>query len=292
MPWLTHRVLRKEASFKLVPNEWFNLETKTGIRGWNSPKFVISVNKYYSSFGTIDTMCKIIPSTYPTFYLSNVERMEAGSEITVYVIEGNEDTINYNLNAGWTETFRIRDNNIYQAEINAGNNWTINVPSNFIGKEYDVLYFIKSVYFDIRTFFYEFISTKNANNTLSTQLNCRKGVILEETNTSNSYSATRNKVVYWCLNFTGVFGTGTGTYNNTIVVYVNGVRYDFPSSSTAIKPVILQGSNNNSLSFSYSVPNNASANAKHILSYLTTTNYTTEQINNFSAIITLIKKGV
>ncbi len=302
MAWLTHRVIRKEASFKLAPNEWFNLETKTGIRGWNSPKFVISVNKYLSTYGAVDARCEIVASTYPTFYLSNVDRMGAGSEITVYVIEGNENTINYNLNAGWTDTFRIKENTIYQYEINSGNNWTIAIPNNLIGKEFDILYLPKKVYFSKTTFGYEYQFTKNANNTISFKLQETRGNIFQKSfyvDRNKYFSTSLKNIIYWHSSIYSSDSSESRGGGEYLTININGAtnrmyRPIYGSYSVSlpgwvgwIPSFISTLSNYKDFNFSCSFDKSA-INVNYY--YATTDSWNKRYLNDFNSVIYFIKK--
>lgn len=305
MSWLTHRVLRKEASFKLVPNERFNLELKTGIKAWNSPKFVISVNKYLSTYGAVDARCEIVESGYPNFYLSNVERMGAGSEITVYVIEGNEGTINYNPNTGWTETFRIKENTIYQYEINSGNNWTVPIPEDLIGKNFDILYSPKNLHLNKLTFGYEYISSKIGNNIRIT-LKERVGKIIKEQIPLNYNVPSLSKTYYNCLYLvykpTGAHKRSTS--NSTITININGQQYIGNVSEAYVQNYNFQSYT--SVGWFCDLPSLLCLDKDvHIygsmggggcvygdIIYATTANYTEIFVGDFSATITLIKKEI
>ncbi|MGL4425952.1 MAG: hypothetical protein ACRCZ1_04095 [Cetobacterium sp.] len=220
MGWIKIRAIRKEAVFSVTAGEIFNLESKTGKRFWNDPKFLISIPNYESKKGSVDTRVKIQLTSYPNFQAVATDVTNNGSMVMdVYVTEGDGES-NFSYGSTWSNTMKIEPRHTkFIQKINKENNFSLTVPYNMFGN-YKVFYMFNSVSFDKTMFAYDILHTKSGN-TFNFKVNVKNAVTKNSIISGRSFTIP-NPVFISCSYV--AYSNNHGIGANLIYLYENGAR--------------------------------------------------------------------
>lgn len=218
MGWIKIRAVRKEAVFSATIGETFNIETKTGKRFWNDPKFLISIPNYESSGGFVDTRLSIDNVGYPNFRVTNNGDFSSNVSIDIYVTEGDLDTISPN-GTNWKNVFRLDGSSRKEIHsLNPSNGFTANLNNKFSGN-YKIFYSFKRTNFPRNMFGYN-ISHSIDNKILRVNVN-GKFANMRQGSVQNS-SITISKPMFCGINFMGLtFGSTNDQTPKTVNGYFN-----------------------------------------------------------------------
>ncbi|MGL4210660.1 MAG: hypothetical protein ACRCRT_03845 [Cetobacterium somerae] len=218
MGWIKIRAIRKEAVFSATIGETFNIETKTGKRFWNDPKFLISIPTYESSGGFVDTRLTIDSVGYPNFRVTNNGDFSSNVSVDIYVTEGDIDTITPNGNT-WQKVATIDGSNRKELyTLNASNGYSVALPSSF-GGNYRVFYSFKNTNFPRNLFGYT-LSHSVSNRVLKVSATGKFATMKQGTSQNSSISI--NAPMFCGINFTGLtFGSTNDQTPKTVNGYFN-----------------------------------------------------------------------
>lgn len=232
--WNTVRVLRKEKCFSVTVGQDFNLETVTGLKYWNDPKFLISIPHYKSVGGFVDTRVEIKEKSYPIFSVISVgNSFYPNSTIDVFVIEGDRNTVN-NISGNRWQTSKIINSKTgldkFTLRVNSLNNYSANLPSGIDISKYKIFYMFNKIYFDSNMVGYD-INNSISGNTIKVDIISKNATRKIDTKGVPIGSPTvfNNAEVFSICSVVGDFVGISTDYtswkdNFYIYIYVNGVK--------------------------------------------------------------------
>lgn len=231
--WNTVRVLRKEKCFSVTVGQDFNLETVTGLKYWNDPKFLISIPHYKSVGGFVDTRVEIKEKSYPIFSVISVgNSFYPNSTIDVFVIEGDRNTVN-NISGNRWQTSKIINSKTgldkFTLRVNSSNNYSANLPSGIDISKYKIFYMFNKIYFDSNMVGYD-INNSISGNTIKVDITSKNATRkLNAKSLSIRSPEIFNAKVFSIFsvlgNFQGISSEPNSWKDNFyIYIYVNGVK--------------------------------------------------------------------